>query len=150
MSTGRTAIVWQIVRIALLLGLLRAASPAYTPAVRALQRVETNAFWLPWAWLVLVGAVFCVVALAARGPHQSRVVLLIEAVVAAVLAFTPPPLWLLWFGLDGLPTTLGVAAGSLFAQALALAWLVAAVLSLVRTIRGGRSSPTTTASSPTG
>lgn len=69
-ATTRTAL--QLVRIPVLVGLLFALEPAYAPLMRAVQRLDQDAFWLPWTWLMAVGAVFCVLMLSARGGRPSR------------------------------------------------------------------------------
>lgn len=128
------ALLLQLVRIPVLVALLLLTGPPQERMFRAVSRLEIDATWGPWAWMAVLGIVFCVLALAGRGERQSRLVLAAEGLAAAILAL-PPVAWVQWVGLHWFPRALGAATGHLFATGLAVAWLVIVAMSLTRVLR---------------
>ncbi|OLT41264.1 hypothetical protein BJF86_15995 [Serinicoccus sp. CNJ-927] len=109
-----------LARIPVLLILLLATGSVSEAKMSALARILMEDYWGAWAISLVVSLVFVVVALLGRRlPHRS-LVLAVEAVVAAVIAFVPPIAWVLWLGIGGTwvtAMTYGVA------QPLAITWL---------------------------
>lgn len=120
--TGKTAL--QLARILALLLLMRATGWYVVAIHQGVTRLQMDQLWRPWAAVSLVSVLFVVVVLVGRRHRHPWVVLAVEAVVAAVLAFVPPWQWVIWFGLSGWSNAM---VGG-FVQPLAVAWLVAVVL----------------------
>lgn len=114
---GRTA--WQLACILALLVLLRATGWAITPAVRSVAAMDLGAAVRSSIALSLVSLLFVGVMLVGRRRWHPWAVLVVEAVIAAVLAFVPPLLWVVWFGVGGWIDTM--VGGPV--QPLAMAWL---------------------------
>ena len=108
----------------MLVALLRATG-WYVNAIHLRQtRMQMGELWAPWAGVSLVCVLFVVVMLVGRRRWHPWLVLVVEAVVAAVLAFVPPLQWVLWFSIGGWSTTM---VGG-FVQPLAVAWLGVVVM----------------------
>jgi hypothetical protein len=129
--------VLQILRIPALVGLLLAAGTQLGALHRHLTVLETALLWGPWLLMLGCGAAFAVVAVAGRQARHPWAVLLIEVVVAGVLALVPPVLWVLWLRLGWFTRVMGGDTGNAFVQALALVWLVVAVLTVGRQLLRG-------------
>ena len=130
-QTGRTTL--QLARILVLLFLLRATG-WYVEAIReSMTRLQVDGVWGSWAAVSLVSVLFVVVMLVGRRRWHPWVVLAVEAVFAAVLAFVPPIQWVIWFGLNG---WLNAMVGG-FVQPLAVAWLGVVVLRGFHQLRDG-------------
>lgn len=114
METSRTAL--QLARVVVLVTLLLATgwSSASSGPPESVRDI-----WAPWVATSLITILFVAVMLVGRRRHHPRVVLTVEAVIATVLAFVPPTLWILWFGLYD--WTLTLVAG--YGTPLAMAWL---------------------------
>lgn len=114
----------QLGRIPVLLAVLQATG-WYVDEIRAAQtRLQLEELWGPWAGVSLVSVLFVIGMLVGRRRWHPWVVLTVEAIVAAVVAFVPPLQWVLWFGIGGwIDTMLGG-----FVQPLAVAWLGVVVL----------------------
>lgn len=82
----------------------------------------------------LITVLFVAVMLIGRQQRHPWAVLAIEAVLAATLAFVPPTLWILWFGLYD--WTLALVAG--YGTPLAVAWLGVVVARGVYQLRDAR------------
>lgn len=108
----------------MLVALLRATG-WYVNAIHQRQtRLQMDELWAPWAGVSLVCVLFVIVMLVGRRRWHPWLVLVVEAIVAAVLAFVPPLQWVLWFSIGGWSTTM---VGG-FVQPLAVAWLGVVVL----------------------
>lgn len=119
-----------IARIPVLVAIFAAVGPPSDALLEAQRRLDTGAYWGPWAQMGILGAVFVAVALFDRQRWHSRAVLVAEAVVAAVWVL-PPFLLLMWFGVS----FIGWTTFSDFSRALAITWLVIAVITLARQVR---------------
>lgn len=117
MRVGR--ITLQVGRILVLLFLLRATGWFDEAIQQAQRRLEMGELWGPWAAMSLVSLLFVGVLLVGRRHWHPWVVLVVEAIVAGVLAFVPPLQWVIWLGIGFWPSVL--AGGSV--QPLAVAWL---------------------------
>lgn len=122
MTAGRTA--WQLARILALLVLLRATGWAVAPTVRAVAAMDLDTAVRSSVALSLVSLLFVGVMLVGRRRWHPWAVLVVEAVIAAVLALVPPLLWVIWFGVGGWTNTM--VGGPV--QPLAVAWLGVVVL----------------------
>ena len=136
MARTRVFQILQILRIPALVGLLLAAGTQLGALHRHLAVLETTLLWGPWLLMLGCGAAFAVVAVTGRQVRHPWAVLLVEMVVAGVLALVPPVLWVLWLRFVWFTRVLGGDTGNAFVQALALVWLVAVVLTAGRQLRG--------------
>lgn len=125
-------------RILVLLALLFASGPLQWNYVNNRFTLEDSA--LTWLALVALAVVFVVAVGYGRDRRHATPVLVVEGVLALVLAAVPP---LVWLGLavesgSGLLQTwsraMGGTSGAAYAQVLAVVWLVTAV----RTFRAQR------------
>lgn len=125
-------------RILVLLALLFASGPLQWNYVNNRFTLEDSA--LTWLALVALAVVFVVAVGYGRDRHHATPVLVVEGVLALVLAAVPP---LVWLGIavesgSGLLQTwsraMGGTSGAAYAQVLAVVWLVTAV----RTFRAQR------------
>ena len=122
MTTGRTTL--QLARIILLLFLLRATGWYVNDLHQGVTRLQVDEVWAPWTGVSLVSGLFVTVMLVGRRRWHPWIVLAVEAIVAAVLAFVPPVQWVIWFGING---WLNALVGG-FVQPLAVAWVGVVVL----------------------
>ncbi len=125
-------------RILVLLALIFASGPLQWNYVNNRFTLEDSA--LTWLALVALAVVFVVAVGYGRDRRHATPVLVVEAILALVLAAVPP---LVWLGLavesgSGLLQTwsraMGGTSGAAYAQVLAVVWLVTAV----RTFRSQR------------
>lgn len=125
-------------RILVLLALIFASGPLQWNYVNNRFTLEDSA--LTWLGLVALAVVFVVAVGYGRDRRHATPVLVVEGVLALVLAAVPP---LVWLGLavesgSGLLQTwsraMGGTSGAAYAQVLAVVWLVTAV----RTFRAQR------------
>ncbi len=132
-----------IARIPVLVVLFAAVGPPYLASEEATRRIDLGAYWGPWTQMGVLAVVFVAVSLFDRQRWHSRVVLMAEAVVAALLTL-PGFQWFAWFGVPGLDGFLGWQTFNEFSRALAFAWLVIAITTLARQVRSPRtrSAPT--------
>jgi len=89
----------------------------------------------------LISLLFVVVLLVGRQRRHPWAVLAVEALAASALAFVPPVMWVVWFGISG--WTNALVEGP--AQPLAAAWLGVVVLRGFQQLRSA-DSPTSTGS----
>ena len=108
----------------MLVALLRATGWYVNAIHQGQTRLQMDELWAPWAGVSLVCVLFVTVMLVGRRRRHPWLVLVVEAVVAAVLAFVPPLQWVLWFSIGGWSNTM---VGG-FVQPLAVAWLGVVVL----------------------
>lgn len=89
----------------------------------------------PWLGLIALAVVFILVAGARREERQPMAVLIVELVVAVLIAIVPPLIWAQV--LPGLWTeAMGGTTGASYAQMLAVVWAMIAV----RTMRARRAA----------
>ncbi len=126
----------QLARVLVLLALLRATEWYVTS--RPQPPGEMGDLWRPWVVASVISALFVAVMLAGRRYRHSWVVLVVETVLAAGLAFILPVQWMVWFGVGGWRN----AMASGFVQPLAMAWLGVAIAVGVRQFRAARAVAT--------
>lgn len=127
--------VVHILRIPVLIILLGSTGPSFEAMTGAISRLDADAMWEPWAMMTAVGLVFVAVCLVDRSRQHLRTVLLLEAVVAAFLAL-PKFQLMQWIpALDSVGGTVSLSTLNDFTWALAITWLVTAVMTLARQIR---------------
>ncbi len=130
-----TARLVQIVRIPVLVALFAAVGPPYVAYMDAMRRIDAEAQWVPWAQMAILGGLFIAVALFGRQRRHSLAVLVAEAVVAAALVL-PATAWFQLLGQPSLSDFIEWSTFNLFSRALAIAWLVIAIATVVRQVRG--------------
>lgn len=118
--------VGQAVRIVVLVGLLIPVELLRRSLMGHTDRMDLAAAALPWVGLLVLGVLFIAVVLFRRGRDESRVLLVVEALVAAVIAMAP---WVLsgpsWGRTEALLVlSMRSTATGGFVAALAIAWLV--------------------------
>lgn len=118
--------VGQAVRIVVLVGLLIPVELLRRSLMGHTDRMDLPAAALPWVGLLVLGVLFIGVVLFRRGRDESRVLLVVEAFVAAVIAMAP---WVLsgpsWGRTEALLVlSMRSTATRGFVAALAIAWLV--------------------------
>lgn len=130
-----SAYVVHILRIPVLIVLLGSTGPSFEEMAWAISRLDPDAMWEPWAMMTAVGLVFVAVCLFDRSRQHLRTVLLLEAVIAAFLAL-PKVQLMQWIpGLEGVGGTVSLSTLNDFTWALAITWLVTAVMTLARQLR---------------
>jgi hypothetical protein len=87
-----------------------------------------------WLGLVAVAVVFILVVGAARDERNPAWLLTIEGFLAAVIALVPPLVWAQALGQGLFLDAMGGTTGAVYAQVLAVVWLV----TVVRTARAQR------------
>jgi hypothetical protein len=129
----------KLVRIPVLLALLLVAGPLQWEY--SLQRMRLNQEGivgsLPyWLGLVVIAVLFVIVAGAWRDQRNPGWLLGIEGFLAAVIALVPPLVWAQALGTGPFLEAMGGTTGAVYAQILAVFWLVA----VVRNARSPRTS----------
>lgn len=124
----------KLIRIPILLVLLLIAGPLLDQYSR--ERMRLNAEGIvaslgPWLLLMVLAAVFLLIAAAKRDERHAGWLLSLEGVIAALIAIVPPLVWFLALGLGLVSKAMGATSGAAYAQVLAVAWLV----TVVRTAR---------------
>lgn len=109
----------QLSRIVVLLLLLRATAGPTASVQRVAAGMDLGGVVRTSIVTSLISLLFVVVLLVGRRRRHPWVVLTLEALIAAVLAFVPAVLWTLWFGVRG--WTNAMVEGPV--QPLAVAWL---------------------------
>jgi len=127
----------RIIRIPVLLALLIVSGSLQWQYAQ--QRFRLNAEGMldgigPWLGLVAVAIVFLVVAGWGRDVRHSGLLLVLEGLLAFVIAFVPPLVWTLLLDSRQVIQAMGGNTGAAYAQVLAIAWLV----TVVRTARQQR------------
>jgi hypothetical protein len=135
------AVLLQIARVPVLVGLLLAAGGPQYELARAFARLDVRAAWPPWLLLVVLAAGFVALALLGRARRHPPGVLVLEGLVAAGIGLIPPFLWIGWFGLAPFVMATGAATGSMFWHVLGVAWLVIVVMTAARQVRASRAQP---------
>ena len=125
-----------LVRILVLVALLVASGPLQSEYART-RFVFTQDGAIssvpPWLALIALAVVFILAAGARRGQRQPTALLIIELVVAVLIAIVPPLIWAQV--LPGLWTeAMGGTTGASYAQMLAVVW----AMLVVRTMRSRR------------
>lgn len=125
-----------LIRIPVLLALLVASGPLqwrYAQARFVFTQDGAVSSVPPWIALMALATVFILVAGFRRDQRHATPILLLEAVVAFVIAIVPP---LIWAQVAAGPWTqaMGGTTGASYAQILALVWL----LIVVRAFRARR------------
>ena len=125
-----------LARIPVLIALLVASGPLQTEYARTrfiFTQDGAVSSVPPWLGLVALAVVFILVAGARREQRQPTAILVLELVVAVVIAIVPPLIWAQV--LPGLWTeAMGGTTGASYAQMLAVVWAMIAV----RTLRSRR------------
>jgi hypothetical protein len=129
----------KLVRIPLLLALLLASGPLQWEY--SLQRMRLNADGISgslpyWLGLVVIAVIFILVASAGRDQRHPGWLLGIEGFLSAVIALVPPLVWAQALGTGPFLDAMGGTTGAVYAQVLAVSWLVA----VVRNARSQRAS----------
>jgi len=128
--------VIKLIRVPVLLVLLLAGGlllPRYTREVMLFDVVAAIG---PWLLLVAIAVIFVVIATTGRDHHHPGPLLTVEIVISGVLVLAPQIVWAQLLGANLVTDALGGRSGNVFAQILAVVWLVAAV----RTLTGQRRS----------
>ncbi len=123
----------RLVRIPVLVALLLAAGPLlkqYSLLRMRLNQEGMVASLGPWILLVVIAAVFVVLVLAHRDGRHGTWLLTGEIVVSAIIVLVPPLVWLQVTGRNLFSDAMGASTGAVYAQVLAIAWLVVAVRTL--------------------
>ncbi len=125
-----------LVRIPVLIALLVASGPLqwrYAQARFVLTQDGAVASIPPWIALIALAVTFIVVASVKRDQRHATPVLLVEALIAIVIAIVPP---LIWAQVAGGTWTqaMGGTTGAAYAQLLAVVWALIAL----RTLRSQR------------
>ena len=127
-----------LARIPVLIALLVASGPLQTEYARTrfiFTQDGAVSSVPPWLGLVALAVVFILVAGARREQRQPTAILVLELVVAVVIAIVPPLIWAQV--LPGLWTeAMGGTTGASYAQMLAVVWAMIAV----RTMRARRAA----------
>lgn len=128
----------QAVRIPVLVGLLIPVDLLRRSIMGHTDRMDPAAAALPWVGLLALGVLFIAVVLFRRDGDRSRLLLVVEALVAAAIAMAP-------WGLSGLSwgrvealliLSMRSTASMGFVAALAVAWLVIVIRRLAESARG--------------
>jgi len=106
----------------------------------ALRGLELDAMWRAWVPLVLAGTVTAALIVVARDGRIPSALLVAELMIAGVIGFVPPVLWIYWFGFAGI-AALFASSPVGFVQPLAVVWFVTATATLVRQRRGRIEGP---------
>lgn len=130
----------KLIRIPVLLALLLAGGLLLPRYIREVMAFDVVGGLGPWLLLVVLAIVFVLVATADRTARQPGWLLTIEIVIAAIIALVPQIVWAQVLGANLVTDALGGRSGSVFAQMLAIVWLVTAVRTLTRQRRAVRTS----------
>lgn len=127
----------QAVRIPILVALLVAIDLLRGPIEAATAAMRPGAAFPRWLALLALAVLFVLVVLLRRDRDASRVLLIVEALIAGVIAVVP---WLLDGPTWGSPEALLLISmrstvGMGFVSALALAWAVVTIRRLGQTLR---------------
>jgi len=120
----------QLLRIPVLIALLVASGPLQERYAR--QRFVFTADGAvgsipPWIALMALATVFILAAGYGRSRRHATPVLVLEALVAVVVALVPPLIWAQVAGAGAWTVAMGGTTGASYAQILALVWLLLAV-----------------------
>ena len=125
-----------LVRIPVLIALLIASGPLqwrYAQARFVLTQEGAVASVPPWVMLIALAVVFILAASYGRDRRHATPVLLVETLVAFVIAIVPPLIWAQVAG--GVWTeAMGGTTGAAYSQLLAVVWMMVAI----RTLRAQR------------
>lgn len=125
-----------LIRIPVLIALLLASGPLqwrYAQARFVFTQDGAVASVPPWLALIAVAVVFILVAGYQRDRRHATPVLILEALVALIIAIVPPLIWA-QVAAGAWTQAMGGTTGASYAQILAVVWLV----TVVRTFRGQR------------
>lgn len=126
---------FRLARVLVLLGLLYMTGWYQENRYRRMQEFELSDEWRAWLVAVLIIMAFAVVLILDRRRRESWPALVVEAVVAAPVAFVPPLQWVAWLGTGHWSGPL--LFGSI-APTLAAVWLVVVVTVGFRQLRAAR------------